>query len=72
MFVDQDDVFVQATEQTLVGRISSVTDQLINGTCSVKIDTVREEDFGMWSCTLVDATGAVLTSELEVGAGESS
>ena len=72
MLADQDDVFVQSTEQTQASRISGKSEQLLNGTCSLKIDAVREEDFGMWSCTLVDATGAVLTAELEVGAGESS
>ena len=37
-----------------------------NGSCSLRIGPMTKEDFGMWSCTLVDQAGAVLTGQVTV------
>ena len=39
---------------------------LKDGKCSVKIESVTDQDFGRWSCTLVSDEGAIFRGEVSI------
>ena len=46
--------------------ILHVGDGLKDGKCSIKIESVAEQDVGSWSCTLVSQEGAIYSGEVSV------
>ena len=44
--------------------------RLENGTCSLHIEPITEDDFGVWSCTLIGQTGAVFTGQVTISKEE--
>ena len=55
-----------------VGKVSTVdgveysVDDLNDGKCRVKVESIKRGHFGRWSCTLVEADGQVLTGAVNV------
>ena len=54
----------------LMQRISTSAHKLQNGKCQLSIGAVKAEDFGTWSCTLLDQTGAVFAGEVNIMEGK--
>ena len=52
-------------------RIIHDGDELQTGKCLLKIDSVTEEDFGSWACTLMDETGALFSGRIQFTTEES-
>ena len=55
---------------TLMQRISTSAHKLQNGKCQISIGAVTAENFGTWSCTLLDQTGVVFTGEVNIMEGK--
>ena len=67
VIVIQKDATFPAAVRTDFGNVStSSVDQLENGTCWLRIESMTEEHIGSWSCILVDQAGAVSTGQVKV------
>ena len=49
--------------------ISTFGSELQKGSCSLRVESITEEDSGTWSCTLFAQTGTVSTGQVEVSVG---
>lgn len=61
---DQD--IAQNSGQTATDGILYVVEGLGDGKCRIQIESVKPEDFGPWSCTLVAKMGQVFTGNINV------
>ena len=62
----QKDAVAQSVGHAEIDRISVFGDGLQNGTCSLRIESITEEDFGTYACTLFDEAGVLLTGQVEI------
>lgn len=68
---DNDSVSQGGNDQASYDRTSFTIGKGLHGdTCSVEIESVREEDLGPWSCILVQANGDVATGIVDVYNGK--
>ena len=63
---DQHGVQEEDQQTSIEGISYSIGHELDAGKCSVNIESVSEDDFGRWSCTLVSKSGAIFTGRVEV------
>ena len=67
IMIDQDGIVGQDDGETTLGGISYVEpDGLNDGKCKVRIESMVEEDSGLWECTLVSERGEIFTGEVNV------
>ena len=64
-----DQVVIKTGGRTAVPGIRATKDGLENGKCVLKLQRLKNDDFGSWSCTLVTKRGSAHGGEVRVNDG---